>query len=699
MLKKAVEIILTFALLFAGIAILWVGATEQGSAIPGELLDARLNNLLLEHLYLWCRGGVGMLWSPTFFYPYEHVLAFGDNHFGTGLIYGIARFVGLSQERAFDLWFITAYPLNFLSAWYVLKRMNLGHIPAVFGAFVFTFSLPVLGQINHAQLGYRFAIPLAFFWLQQTLEGSGRDFLRSAGLFLFWTGWQFACSIYMGYFLCLASLAWAVGWLITGGRFDPDCWKPRDPRDRRGRLLEWIPGGVGLALILGTLIPYGIVSGEYHFKRQEWELEGMIPRIGSYLIADNSWFSSGLGKFAGEIPMRHEHQLFLGFFPIVLVGLGLIACFRKSSSPPWTHVRSAILCGSLLLLATTIVAGHSFYHLLIHLPLANALRSVSRITLVMLFPIAVISAGGIRYVQESIKNAWIRGTIFILLAAFLPIEISHFHFSTLSIAGMRERISKLHSFLPASIPKQSILFVEKDPREGDYLSEVDAMILAQELGLPTWNGYSGNFPPGHGDGRTYSDAVRQMAVYCLFRGLDDGTYRHLVQRILPVRCSDKAPERIPPLPTLVAKTDLERKDCEAILITPRKMDIIGENLIRVQGLLTNGGSVPLRSVSLLTHPVRFTWKWVPILGRGEETGFAMRRDLEWDLPAGGVQEFSIELRPPDKPGLYDLKVTLLEEGRRFLNDQGMKIPRALYSLSVSNDHKLKLVCSGGSGGD
>ena len=141
MLKKAVEIILTFALLFAGIAILWVGATEQGSAIPGELLDARLNNLLLEHLYLWCRGGVGMLWSPTFFYPYEHVLAFGDNHFGTGLIYGIARFVGLSQERAFDLWFITAYPLNFLSAWYVLKRMNLGHIPAVFGAFVFTFSL------------------------------------------------------------------------------------------------------------------------------------------------------------------------------------------------------------------------------------------------------------------------------------------------------------------------------------------------------------------------------------------------------------------------------------------------------------------------------------------------------------------------------------------------------------------------------
>ena len=29
------------------------------------------------------------------------------------------------------------------------------------------------------------------------------------------------------------------------------------------------------------------------------------------------------------------------------------------------------------------------------------------------------------------------------------------------------------------------------------MTEVDAMVLAQDLGLPTINGYSGNFPPGH----------------------------------------------------------------------------------------------------------------------------------------------------------------------------------------------------------
>ena len=689
--KKASGFFLTIALAVGGLTIVWGGTTSCGRAIPGELLDARLNNYLLEHLWQWCQGRMPALWSPSFFYPYEHVLAFSDNHFGTGVVYGLARSIGMSRERAFDFWFLFSYPLNFASAWYVLRRLNFGSVSAAFGAFVFTFSLPVFGQVNHAQLGYRFAIPLAIFWLQQTLERSGNKAVLATGWFLFWTGWQFACSIYLGFFLCMTSFGWVVAWFLTGGRIDTDHWGGGEQGKAKFGWIRWIPSVLGMVLILGTLIPYALVSREYHFVREEWELLGMIPRTGSYLIADDSWFSGVFGKLVQGIPMRHEHQLFLGFFPFLLLGLGGLACVRKKPIPSLNLVRIAFICLVLLLTLTTVVAGYSFYYLLIHLPLANALRSVSRITLVMLFPVSVICAGGVSFLQELIVVGWLRRLFFILLAGALLLEISHFHFSTLSIVGMRDRITRLHALLPDFIPKDSILFVEKDPREGDYLSEVDAMILAQELGLPTWNGYSGNVPPGHGDGRAFSDAVRQMALYSLFRGKREESYRQLVQRILPLRSREVFPDKIPALPVLVKQSDLTQQDCEKIVITIQKMEIVEGNLVRIHGTLFNGSNVPLRSVSLVAHPVRFTWKWIPLSDTGEETGYAKRCDLDWDLPPFQTQEFTIDILPPDHLGLYDLKVTLLEEGRRFLNDQGMKIPQASSRLNVSKDHRLNLV--------
>jgi hypothetical protein len=58
--------------------------TDWFRAIPGDLFDARFNSVILEHLYQWVSGRAPTLWSPGFFYPFEHVLAFSDNHLGSG---------------------------------------------------------------------------------------------------------------------------------------------------------------------------------------------------------------------------------------------------------------------------------------------------------------------------------------------------------------------------------------------------------------------------------------------------------------------------------------------------------------------------------------------------------------------------------------------------------------------------------------
>ncbi len=41
-----------------------------------------------------------------------------------------------------------------------------------------------------------------------------------------------------------------------------------------------------------------------------------------------------------------------------------------------------------------------------------------------------------------------------------------------------------------------ILYVTQSPGAEFYDADIDAMILAQDLGVATLNGYSGNLPPG-----------------------------------------------------------------------------------------------------------------------------------------------------------------------------------------------------------
>src|SRR5262249_53457187 len=157
-------------------------------------------NVILEHLYRWLIGSDTSLWNPGFFYPYPGVLAFSDNHFGTGAVYAIARLLGLGPEYAYTAWFSVAPILNFLCCYVTLKKMGASPKGSAVGAFIFTFAFPVSAQIGHAQLGYRFAVPLALLAWQRFLEqGNAKQFALTA----VWLTVQLYCSIYIGYFLLL----------------------------------------------------------------------------------------------------------------------------------------------------------------------------------------------------------------------------------------------------------------------------------------------------------------------------------------------------------------------------------------------------------------------------------------------------------------------------------------------------------------
>ncbi len=179
--------------------------------MPGDLGDARFNSVILEHGYQWLTGQADRLWSPGFFYPFERVLGFSDNHFGTFWVYAAARAFGAVRENAFLFWFLVGNALNFFSCLWVLRRFGFRAIAASYGAFVFAFSLPVLHQEGHAQLFYRFAIPLAVWAWWEALEHR-----RLLDIFIttFWVAIQFLCSIYLGVFLGYLLVAMSLSYLV-----------------------------------------------------------------------------------------------------------------------------------------------------------------------------------------------------------------------------------------------------------------------------------------------------------------------------------------------------------------------------------------------------------------------------------------------------------------------------------------------------
>ena len=149
------------------------------SFIPGDLGDARLNNYFLEHGFKWVAGQVGSFWNAPFFYPTVRTIAFSDNHLGTLPIYVLFRFLHFDRETSYQLWFFVIFTLNYFSCAWVLKKFSVNALGMAVGAFIFTFSLPVIARLGHSQLLPRYMIPLAFYFTISYLEKPDiKKFLR-----------------------------------------------------------------------------------------------------------------------------------------------------------------------------------------------------------------------------------------------------------------------------------------------------------------------------------------------------------------------------------------------------------------------------------------------------------------------------------------------------------------------------------------
>lgn len=513
--------------------------------IPGDLGDARFNSVILEHGYQWLTGQVDRLWSPGFFYPFERMLGFSDNHFGTFWVYAAARAIGGVREDAFLFWFLVGNTLNFFSCLSVLKRFGFSVIASSCGAFVFAFSLPALHQEGHAQLVYRFAIPIAVWAWWEVLEQR-----RSIGIFVtsFWVAIQFLCSIYLGVFLVYLLLAMSLVYLILNftSCFSGRLAAPKSARlsvkeelyksllvSDRGRFL-WIVAAVVAAMLVAWLMKhYQSISVDYRLGRSFEVLDPLIPRLTSYLLADRSGLSSWLGSWVPDFPTRPEHQMFVGMGVFVLASFGLGASILSKDIPiKLANLgRTAVASIVVLMGITVVVDGHSFYFWIIQIPGFDAIRAVSRVILLMLLPVVILVAVGVEWLIGISRSCSVRAALAILIVVGLTAETISYRPQQYSRDAWAIRQRGLSQAVGETLPATSILYVTQRMDEPFYLTEIDAMIYAQDHHLKTLNGYSGSTPPGYKYPEPCVDVASRLEGYFNFRNVPEEDREKLIRQV------------------------------------------------------------------------------------------------------------------------------------------------------------------------
>lgn len=630
--------------------------------------DPRLNNYFLENIYLFLTGASDSLWHLGFYYPFPYVGGFSDNLFGASPIYLMARCLGGSPETAFQIWFLGAYPMNFASAYGVSRRWGLSRSASTICALVFSFSLPVTAFSGHAQLHYRFPVPWVIFGFHALLKQweFPRLKLVAVGLAL-----QFYLSIYIAFFLMLVLLSmglWETRHLMAlkAGVF-PRLWYSvrRAVLSLKPRQLGALLGVMALMGIL--LFPYLKVSQIYQAKRHYAEIEQLLPTVESYFFTQVSplwrWGMDPKALFSAP----WEHELFIGAIPMLLLLLGGFQSLRRGAG---SQSRCMLFVFIFLSFLSLKLGSFSLWRWVSPLPLASAIRGVTRIELVLLFPIGFLCGYAIDRIQGPMRGG-MRAVVLVLLI----LEAVWVAPPTSSKEGWQHRREAKAAQLPQGLASDAILFFSQpEDREVSYFDEIDAMWVALERGLKTMNGYSGLQPQGLSDryGTQCAEVVRRMLIGLERSGNStEEAYLALMSRVQLMGFEGCRSAWWQHRPTRSERATAYPEDFFRTIVLEKKETRRTPSGLKVLLTISNHHSSEALRVGG-EHPVALSWRWLDAEG-SPIGGWDYREALPFDLEAGGKMDVAVQVsNRNDSPLARRLEFSLVHEHVEWGHDHGLE---------------------------
>ena len=475
--------------------------TSGFTHILGDSGDGRLVNYFLEHTWRWIsdRSYSGSLYSPSFFFPYQNVLAFSENLFGSAPIYWISRCF-LPSDLSFVFWFLIVCLLNFSAMVFVLRQEKVSPILAGLGGFLFAFPATRLIQSVHSQLFPQFCTPLAL-WLSWRFIKDPTKLKFISILFLIY--WQILCGIYLGWFLLLALLCLGLSSISIAADLRENLWSfcQRCWKFITVACLIW--GGALYTLLEPYLRMKSILGGNSYASIIEF-----LPKLASWILVPRNGhlLSSILGNMAEyvETGAIWEHYIFLGITTVVLISGSSYYFFAQKNWMSKDHelITLSFLCTGwgLLLLSLDFGQGISLWWIVYTIiPGASVIRAVSRIDLIIL-PCFLI-AGLVWYdtwSRKKIPNRSWRISIMLMLLILGAWE-QNIPSQTYDATILRSQTYELSQSMKKYC-QVSYLFPEKSSSSLTLKDFMDNHLTAMWAGInanvPVINGYSGYNPPG-----------------------------------------------------------------------------------------------------------------------------------------------------------------------------------------------------------
>lgn len=439
--------------------------------------DTRFNNYILEHLYQSIKKGFEDFFSPNFFYPHKNNLFFSDPQIFYLPFYGIFRFLGFEYDTSFQLFMIFSTILNFTLCFYLFQKIDeKRNFFNGFGAFFFSSSNIRASQLGHQQLLPNIYILLCFIFIFLIYKNF-KENNKKTGFYIFLFSISFVFQAWSGfynfYMLFLYILFLFILILI---------YKTREFLLFLKKYSIFLI--FSLTFFIICLFPYIKISNNLMkeiSKRPLEEVYTMLPQWKSYLYMGEEnliYGKLGIEKIFKPERAAHEHRLGLGF---ITLGTFLISIFFLKGNPLIKINLFVILIFFLLTfyIPPDITLWKIIYHNLFG---ASALRSITRLFLILLLPISFILLNFLKKINPKIS----------LILCFLITT---------------EQINKIPSYDKFEIRKEvealKNLVLEKklpffySPLFGEnYLwkYQLDAQWAALLSGFPTLNGYSGNYP-------------------------------------------------------------------------------------------------------------------------------------------------------------------------------------------------------------
>jgi len=467
-------------------------------AIPGDLGDARLLNIIMEHSFQYFFSDRSMdFWSPFWnFFPSRNALAMSDVMATASLLYIPWRLLDFDYHSSLQLWHLSTSLANYVSFIFFLRCVGVRLAPASVGAFLFAFSLTRGGFLNHPQLLAQYWTPLALGFLIKWLrENELRGQIKFAVVTVIMISCQFWSAFYFGWFLAFGMMTLA-GILIF--RFRGSLL--RATLQRRASILV---AGVTFLILTGPLAMRHMMAAKDIGMRSTSDVLNGLPILSDYLMPQtDTTFYQALFQWAKPAHENYsEFGMFLGTIPILLLAMLLISEMRRNRAsklqwqdnfPAYAASLAAVLFLCIFLMITKWNHSDTLWRALVHvIPAAKAIRSMGRIVLFLLVPSGLIVAVYLDRLSQ-MKSRWAKiAAIMIGLSV-----IAEQHSDNRYAFSKSESMAEIQGVVK-KIPPQCDVFYVNTRYDNFWRTAINAMWASIITGKATLNGYSGGTPPGY----------------------------------------------------------------------------------------------------------------------------------------------------------------------------------------------------------